>query len=60
MATDNLKTREACAYLNVSRPTLYRLEARGYVRAARLGGLVRWPLRELESCLRRWRMRRRA
>ena len=46
--SDLLTTREACAHLNISRPTLYLWARRARISRVKTGRLVRWPRRELD------------
>lgn len=43
IATHLFTTRDACDYLNVSRPTLYRWARAVRLKRVKRGGVVRWP-----------------
>jgi excisionase family DNA binding protein len=47
-----LTLREACIYLSVSEPTMYRLLERGLIRSNRMTRLHLFPVSELDRALR--------
>lgn len=52
--SDLLTTAEACAYLNISRTTLYAIWSAHQIRRTVLGKrTIRWPKRELDAYLAR-------
>jgi excisionase family DNA binding protein len=51
LLTTVLTTKETCAFLKVSRTTLWQLRRRRELRAIKRGGILRWSMRELQRWL---------
>jgi excisionase family DNA binding protein len=48
VASDWLTNAQACAYLNISKPTLYDWARSAKAKRVKRGRLVRWPRKELD------------